>query len=523
MRKFYSLVFALGVGIVSSAQLFTGYSGPTNQGGVPVSPATGGYGTVFTLTQENNLFGQAKGVWANATQSLASNFSVCATLNFGRFSDANPDPAAAAGKRTGADGIAFVLALAGTGVNNPNGNGIYVGETGEEIGYGTSFYTSGYTPRNTIAVEFDTWQNSLPTINGARNLHDPAADHMAFMSRGNADHGVSGTVVSLPELETGTPWNVVLTWNTTTGLSVDLVNPAAPATHYTMSTSVANVLAALGVATTAGTNVNWGFNAGTGLAANQQTVQINTCAVACALTVTAGLPALSCDGPNVIYLGYGPQSVTATSNQAGTTFQWFRQGTPDVMVGTGATFTPTTAGSYYVVGTNGQCTASTEGTAAEIRVIDIRCGTNKVYVCHKQNGENGNGTIGDNAHSLCVSVNAVPAHLAHGDCLGECPEVQGRPGAGTVANQPASELITDEPSLTVYPNPSRGQVQVNLTTANPKAQIYVINSKGTVVEKRTAGNVRSLSFDLKKYGVGVYMVKVVNGNTEQISKVIVQD
>jgi hypothetical protein len=35
------------------------------------------------------------------------------------------------------------------------------------------------------------------------------------------------------------------------------------------------------------------------------------------------------------------------------------------------------------------------------------CGNNKVFVCHK-------GT------TICISVNAVPAHLAHGDFLGQC-------------------------------------------------------------------------------------------------------
>ncbi|HTG37065.1 MAG TPA: hypothetical protein VLB76_29465 [Thermoanaerobaculia bacterium] len=38
----------------------------------------------------------------------------------------------------------------------------------------------------------------------------------------------------------------------------------------------------------------------------------------------------------------------------------------------------------------------------------------KVDVCHIPPGNP------DNAHVINVSVNAVPAHLAHGDTLGEC-------------------------------------------------------------------------------------------------------
>ena len=40
----------------------------------------------------------------------------------------------------------------------------------------------------------------------------------------------------------------------------------------------------------------------------------------------------------------------------------------------------------------------------------------KVTICHIPPGNP------DNAHTISVSENAVPAHLAHGDTLGECYE-----------------------------------------------------------------------------------------------------
>jgi hypothetical protein len=40
----------------------------------------------------------------------------------------------------------------------------------------------------------------------------------------------------------------------------------------------------------------------------------------------------------------------------------------------------------------------------------------KVTICHIPPGNP------DNAHTITVSENAVPAHLAHGDTLGECYE-----------------------------------------------------------------------------------------------------
>ena len=40
----------------------------------------------------------------------------------------------------------------------------------------------------------------------------------------------------------------------------------------------------------------------------------------------------------------------------------------------------------------------------------------KVLICHIPPGNP------ENAHTISVSVNAVPAHLAHGDTEGPCPE-----------------------------------------------------------------------------------------------------
>jgi hypothetical protein len=53
------------------------------------------------------------------------------------------------------------------------------------------------------------------------------------------------------------------------------------------------------------------------------------------------------------------------------------------------------------------------GAAASVAV-----GNDKVDVCHIPPGNPAN------AHVINVSVNAVPAHLAHGDNLGDCGPVQ---------------------------------------------------------------------------------------------------
>ena len=284
----------------------------------------------------------------------------------------------------------------------------------------------------------------------------------------------------------------------------------------------------------------------------------NPCIPVCTLTVSASLPALSCDGPNVIYLGYGPQCVTATSNQAGTTFKWYMVGNP-VAVSTGATFCPTQSGTYYVVATNGACKASTAGTPSQIKVIDIRCkedddkdrvnakegddkdGNNgKVYVCHKKNGVHGNGTIGDEAHTLCVSVNAVKAHLAHGDCLGKCPgdkddkddkdrstsRLSGSSDITSVSMIPSkSETISSRKGFAIsgYPNPSRAGFNIQLDgLSTEKVSIKVTDITGRIVEQRFNITPNQAIKIGENYRVGMYYIEVAQGANKQQLKLVKQ-
>ena len=83
-------------------------------------------------------------------------------------------------------------------------------------------------------------------------------------------------------------------------------------------------------------------------------------------------------------------------------------------------------------------------------VADIRCGKdnqNKVNVCHKPNG-NGNGVNGTNGGpiALCVAASAVPAHLAHGDCLGECGTTLVTGRAASLTGPSLTELTPADPT-----------------------------------------------------------------------------
>ncbi|WP_229459277.1 PKD domain-containing protein [Massilia cavernae] len=119
---------------------------------------------------------------------------------------------------------------------------------------------------------------------------------------------------------------------------------------------------------------------------------------------------------NTIVLGYGAQNVTLTASDtaAGSSsgFIWTPGDGLSSANGASTVFTPSAAGSYafrvQVANQNG-CRAESSVTIA---VIDASCKGNKVLVCKT--------TGSGKSHEICVSDNAVPAHLKNGAVLGAC-------------------------------------------------------------------------------------------------------
>lgn len=471
MKKLYVSFIALCLVIGAYAQ--------TLQGNATTLPPSLAGSTDYLLTPATAF--QRGAYWNNTQVNLANNFAVSAELNFGTNSAGVPNDLFS----TGADGIAFVLQSVGVTA---------LGDVGEGMGYG------GIT--HSFAAEMDTWQNL--------NRNDPADDHLAFMKNGDVTHNTAANSNTdrymLPDLENGNWHPVIIAWNAATKtLTVTLDGVARSFTG--------DVAAIIGSGM-----VTWGFTSATGAAVNRHRVRFLGAPPCLTFQVNVSVPALACSNGNTIYIGYGPQSVTATTTPADATtvYNWYMVGTPGVIVHTGATFTPTMAGSYYVVATRGNCTASNAGNPVVIDVIDIRCGKDnqdKVYVCHKENGTHGNGTIGDNAHTLCVSVDAVPAHLAHGDCLGMC--------RGNVLRAKVDDLIS---GFTVYPNPTTNSVKLNIEAAiGTKSEVLIRNAQGNIVARKSVTGNAQPSFDLRKYGTGIFIIQIINGSAITTNKVLVKE
>lgn len=105
-----------------------------------------------------------------------------------------------------------------------------------------------------------------------------------------------------------------------------------------------------------------------------------------------------------------------------------------------------------------------------VNVVDVRCGDDldKVLMCHVPPGNP------DNMHDICVSPNAVPAHLAHGCQLGDC----GILGGGQLEDDAQGYTVV----VSLAPNPlgNTGTVRV-VSLEDQRVQVRALDPTGRVL------------------------------------------
>ena len=196
--------------------------------------------------------------------------------------------------------------------------------------------------------------------------------------------------------------------------------------------------------------------------------------------------------PTNLYLGYGPQKLTLQLAMPATagpfTYAWSGGSLSNNSIAN-PVFSATVPGvfTFTVAITNSLGCTST--CSISITVTDIRDGNkNKVFICH-------------NGHSQSVSVNAVPAHLAHGDQLGNCN-----------AGRSSVELIASQPASLIFPNPAASFVNVDLEGQTGEVLVTVrdINNKIVLpVVKRVANSAKStLRLNTSSLINGTYFVSI---------------
>lgn len=138
-------------------------------------------------------------------------------------------------------------------------------------------------------------------------------------------------------------------------------------------------------------------------------------------------------------------------------------------------------------------------------VTDVTdCGKNKVKICH-------------NGNTMCISLNALSAHLAHGDCIGPCE--------GTVIKSlPAENNVTTENNplaVSVFPNPNNGSFDMALEGASVYS-FEIISMMGKVVKSRQNVGSGKIHIDLTTEASGLYFIKVRAGTNQAVERILVK-
>ncbi len=168
-----------------------------------------------------------------------------------------------------------------------------------------------------------------------------------------------------------------------------------------------------------------------------------------------------------VYIGYPPMSCTTLmATPTGTppfSFLWSTGDTTQSI-----NVCPTTNTDYMVTITDSVACSSSD--TVTVTVVDARCGhdSTKVLVCHIPPGDP------LDAHTICISPHAVPAHLAHGDHLGECAPPPPVPCSVNLGNDTA--FCSGEESIELDAGPGFTSY---LWSDSSTAQTFTVTVSGT--------------------------------------------
>jgi hypothetical protein len=234
--------------------------------------------------------------------------------------------------------------------------------------------------------------------------------------------------------------------------------------------------------------------------------------------------------PNKVFLGYGAQSTTlnAVVSGNGNTYSWSPSTNLSCTTCASPVYTPTTAGTTTYTLTVTNATGCTSTCTITMCAIETRAwilygygknnvNANKVVVCHIPPGNPNNPQI------ICISVNAVPAHvpLHGGDNLGPCGATCGVTGSRPI-DEFQGELLENEGFETiVYPNPTSGEFSIMINSESQSqilGVVYDLTGKKVMEFNDIKPNVSyPVNAPLSK---GIYFLKLEQNGHQQSVRLI---
>ena len=67
------------------------------------------------------------------------------------------------------------------------------------------------------------------------------------------------------------------------------------------------------------------------------------------------------------------------------------------------------------------------------------------------------------------------------------------------------EVVNLEPSLKIYPNPTHGNLTIELSEKS--GNIYITDINGRILDRLLVNDVEQIKTDIQKYPTGIYLVK----------------
>lgn len=119
-------------------------------------------------------------------------------------------------------------------------------------------------------------------------------------------------------------------------------------------------------------------------------------------------------------------------------------------------------------------------------------GNRKVSICH-------------NGNTICVSINALDAHLAHGDKIGSCKEEK-----DFRIKDPEEEAVgSDEESFSIYPNPATSKITVTVDTKDKEyTSGHIMSSDGRILRSFQINGQRETEVNVSSLRPGRYLVTI---------------
>lgn len=181
--------------------------------------------------------------------------------------------------------------------------------------------------------------------------------------------------------------------------------------------------------------------------------------------------------------------------------------------------------TYYITLTDANGCEAID--SLEVCYVDINCGkggATKVFICHFPPDNP------LNPQTLCVSLNALPDHLSHGDGLMYCGFVSPcNPEPMARIQFPETNVFTDEApgghtTLDVFPNPFSGTTTVRVRlSATTQAELQLYRLDGSLISGLfkgdfTSGEMKEIQISSEDLAPGVYFLRLRSETGEVLNK-----